>query len=73
MVPLVGSGKFVTMAIIAEDGQPLEESSVENQGWLVKTAITDKHVLQWMLVLSQIGIFYLLIHKFMFFSILLKH
>lgn len=56
MVPLVGSGKFVTMAVVAEDGQPLEESSVENQGWLVKTAITDKRVLQWMLVLSQIGI-----------------
>lgn len=56
MVPLVGSGKFVTMAVVAEDGQPLEESSVENQGWLVKTAITDKRVLQWMLFLSQIGI-----------------
>lgn len=55
MVPLVGSGKFVTMAIIAEDGQPLEESSVENQEWLVKTSVTDKRVLQWMLVLSQIG------------------
>ncbi|KAG2256517.1 hypothetical protein Bca52824_075811 [Brassica carinata] len=56
MVPLVGSGKFVTMAIVAEDGQPLEESSVENQEWLVKTAVTDKRVLQWMLVLSQIGL-----------------
>ncbi|XP_056848432.1 rab GTPase-activating protein 22 isoform X3 [Raphanus sativus] len=56
MVPLVGSGKFVTMAIIAEDGQPLEESSVENQEWLVKTSVTDKRVLQWMLVLSQIGL-----------------
>ncbi|XP_010438433.1 PREDICTED: TBC1 domain family member 15-like isoform X2 [Camelina sativa] len=56
MVPLIGSGKFVTMAVVAEDGQPLEESSVENQGWLVKTAITDKRLLQWMLVLSQIGL-----------------
>ncbi|CAB81443.1 putative protein [Arabidopsis thaliana] len=56
MVPLVGSGKFVTMAVVAEDGQPLEESSVDNQEWVVKTAITDKRVLQWMLVLSQIGI-----------------
>lgn len=55
MVPLVGSGKFVTMAVVAEDGQPLEESSVDNQEWLVKTAVTDKRVLQWMLVLSQIG------------------
>ncbi|XP_019086860.1 PREDICTED: TBC1 domain family member 15-like isoform X2 [Camelina sativa] len=56
MVPLIGSGKFVTMAVVAEDGQPLEESSVENQGWFVKTAITDKRLLQWMLVLSQIGL-----------------
>lgn len=55
MVPLVGSGKFVTMAIVAEDGQTLEESSADNQEWLVKTAVTDKRVLQWMLVLSQIG------------------
>ncbi|CAN7000044.1 unnamed protein product [Brassica rapa subsp. trilocularis] len=43
------------MAIVAEDGQPLEESSAENQESLVKTAVTDKRVLQWMLVLSQIG------------------
>lgn len=55
MVPLVGSGKFVAMAIVAEDGQPLEESSAEDQESLVKTAVTDKLVLQWMLVLSQIG------------------
>ena len=52
MVPLVGSGKFVAMAIVAEDSQPLEESSAENQESLVKTAVTDKRVLQWMLVLS---------------------
>ncbi|XP_013751545.2 TBC1 domain family member 17 [Brassica napus] len=37
------------MAIVAEDGQPLEESSAENQESLVKTAVTDKRVLQWML------------------------
>ncbi|KAH0849463.1 hypothetical protein HID58_096324 [Brassica napus] len=49
IVPLVGSGKFVAMAIVAEDGQPLEESSAENQESLVKTAVTDKRVLQWML------------------------
>lgn len=61
MVPLVGSGKFVTTTIVAEDGQPLEESSAENQEWLVKTAVTDKRVLQWMLVLSQIGMVVLFI------------
>ncbi|KAG2271206.1 hypothetical protein Bca52824_065761 [Brassica carinata] len=56
MVPLVGSGKFVAMAIVAEDSQPLEESSAENQESLVKTAVTDKRVLQWMLLgmLSQV-------------------
>ena len=71
MVPLVGSGKFVAMAIVAEDGQPLEESSAEDQESLVKTAVTDKLVLQWMLVLSQIGMVFLLIHKFMFLKICL--
>ena len=71
MVPLVGSGKFVAMAIVAEDGQPLEESSAEDQESLVKTAATDKLVLQWMLVLSQIGMVFLLIHKFMFLKICL--
>ena len=71
MVPLVGSGKFVAMAIVAEDGQPLEESSAEDQESLVKTAVTDKLVLQWMLVLSQIGMVVLLIHKFMFLKICL--
>ena len=55
MVPLVGSGKFVKMTIVSEDGQPLEESSADNQEWLVKDTVTDKRVLQWMLVLSQIG------------------
>ncbi|KAH0836922.1 hypothetical protein HID58_092449, partial [Brassica napus] len=49
IVPLVGTGKFVAMAIVAEYGQPLEESSAENQESLVKTAVTDKRVLQWML------------------------
>lgn len=59
------------MAIVAEYGQPLEESSAENQESLVKTAVTDKRVLQWMLVLSQIGMVVLLIHKFMFLKICL--
>ncbi|CAH8340726.1 unnamed protein product [Eruca vesicaria subsp. sativa] len=67
MVPLVGSGKFVTTVIVAEDGEPLKEYSVENQEWLVKTVVTDKHVLQWMLVLSQIGLDVIRTNRYMCF------
>ena len=56
MVPVVGSGKYITMAVVSENGQPIEDSSVENQGWIVKTAVTDDRTLQWMLSLHQIGI-----------------
>ncbi|CAN7090444.1 unnamed protein product [Brassica rapa subsp. narinosa] len=56
MVPVVGSGKYITMAVVSENGQPIEDSSVENQGWIVKTAVTDDRTLQWMLSLHQIGL-----------------
>ncbi|KAF3502366.1 hypothetical protein F2Q69_00040650 [Brassica cretica] len=55
MVPVVGSGKYITMAVVSENGQPIEDSSVENQGWIVKTAVTDDRTLQWMLSLHQIA------------------
>lgn len=55
MVPVIGSGKYVTMAVVQENGNPIDESSVENQGWIVKNVVTDERVLQWMLSLHQIG------------------
>lgn len=55
MVPVIGSGMYIKMAVVSENGTPIDESSVENQGWVVKNAITDERVLQWMLSLHQIG------------------
>ncbi|XP_019056877.1 PREDICTED: GTPase-activating protein GYP7-like isoform X2 [Tarenaya hassleriana] len=56
MVPVIGSGRLITLSVVSENGQPIEDSSSENQGWLVKTAISDQRVLQWMLSLHQIGL-----------------
>ncbi|CAN8271022.1 unnamed protein product [Cochlearia groenlandica] len=56
MVPVIGSGKYIKMAVVSENGEPIEESSVENQGWTVKNTVTDQRVLQWMLSLHQIGL-----------------
>lgn len=61
MVPTVGSGKFITAPVISNDGKPvkgasdngfpsdLTEEGQNNDGTL------DKKVIQWMLVLHQIG------------------
>lgn len=58
IVPIIGSGKFITAAIVTDDGQSLQDSNRDSQdlGWHVKTAISDKKVLQWMLGLHQIGL-----------------
>ncbi|XP_019058812.1 PREDICTED: GTPase-activating protein GYP7-like isoform X3 [Tarenaya hassleriana] len=56
MVPVIGSGRLVSLPVVAQNGQPIEDSSEENQGWLVKTAISDQRILQWMLSLHQIGL-----------------
>lgn len=57
IVPIIGSGKFITAAIVTDDGQSLQDSNRDPQdlGWHVNTAISDKKVLQWMLGLHQIG------------------
>ncbi|XP_021630025.1 rab GTPase-activating protein 22 isoform X2 [Manihot esculenta] len=57
LVPVIGSGKFVTTSIITEDGQPIIDPSTSNaQEWHVNNAVSDKKAIQWMLVLHQIGL-----------------
>ncbi|XVF81016.1 hypothetical protein PTKIN_Ptkin15bG0122500 [Pterospermum kingtungense] len=51
MVPIIGSGKFITTPIITDDGEPIEVD-----GSLVTSAFSDKKVTQWMLSLHQIGL-----------------
>ncbi|XP_057985021.1 uncharacterized protein LOC110663353 isoform X1 [Hevea brasiliensis] len=57
LVPVIGSGKFITTPIITDDGQSIMDSSTNNaQGGHVNNAVSDKKVIQWMLVLHQIGL-----------------
>ncbi|XP_060174901.1 rab GTPase-activating protein 22-like isoform X2 [Lycium barbarum] len=62
IVPLVGSGKFTTKAIVTDDGQPIElantTSNVQdtNDAMPVDNGVYDKKVVQWKLNLSQIGL-----------------
>ncbi|KAJ8899524.1 hypothetical protein K2173_018498 [Erythroxylum novogranatense] len=55
MVPIIGSGKFITTPIITDDGQPIIDPST-NTGGHVSSSISDKKVIQWMLSLHQIGL-----------------
>lgn len=59
MVPVIGSGKFITAAFITDDGRPIEESTNENtrdNGDMSTSSINlDKKVIQWKLLLHQIG------------------
>ncbi|XP_021888569.1 TBC1 domain family member 15-like isoform X2 [Carica papaya] len=60
LVPILGSGKFLMTPVIADDGQPIQDSGKDEdiQGvvWHVKTMVSDRKVLQWMLTLHQIGL-----------------
>ncbi|BFG42932.1 TBC1 domain family member 15 isoform X1 [Prunus yedoensis var. nudiflora] len=59
MVPVIGSGKFLTTPIITDDGQPIEESAngnISNNGGDANHATLDKKVIQWKLFLHQIGL-----------------
>uniref|UniRef100_A0A5B6ZZD0 Putative GTPase-activating protein gyp7-like isoform X1 n=1 Tax=Davidia involucrata TaxID=16924 RepID=A0A5B6ZZD0_DAVIN len=62
MVPIVGSGRFVTTPIISDDGQPIEDPSTNsdshnNVGAMSgNDAVSDKKVIQWKLSLHQIGL-----------------
>ncbi|XP_059660322.1 rab GTPase-activating protein 22-like isoform X2 [Cornus florida] len=62
MVPIVGSGKFVTTPIISDDGQPIRDpstdnDSIDNSGTMSSNdAVSDKKVIHWKLGLPQIGL-----------------
>lgn len=56
MVPMFGSGKFITTPIVTEDGEPVEGEEGNLNGPMPDVAgVTDKEVIQWKLSLSQIG------------------
>nr|XP_009757947.1 PREDICTED: TBC1 domain family member 15-like isoform X1 [Nicotiana sylvestris] len=62
IVPVIGSGKFTTNAIVTDDGQPTEHSNTSsdaqntNSALPVDNGVCDKKVIQWKLNLSQIGL-----------------
>ncbi|GMH20463.1 hypothetical protein Nepgr_022304 [Nepenthes gracilis] len=63
MVPIIGSGKFITTRIITDDGQPIEDSSTDAgthdnsaQERIVNNSAFDKKLIQWKLLLQQIGL-----------------
>ncbi|KAL9318601.1 hypothetical protein ACSQ67_015118 [Phaseolus vulgaris] len=49
MVPVIGSGKFVTTPLIDDEGRPIDPS-------LVAVHTSDKKVVQWLQLLHQIGL-----------------
>ncbi|KAB2056995.1 hypothetical protein ES319_A11G142100v1 [Gossypium barbadense] len=51
MVSVIGRGNFITTPIITDDGQPIEV-----EGCRVTSAVSDKKVAQWMLILHQFGL-----------------
>ncbi|KAH0664000.1 hypothetical protein KY290_029896 [Solanum tuberosum] len=62
LVPVIGSGKFTTNAIVTDDGQPIELANTTsngqdtNNGMPVDNGVYEKKVVQWKLNLSQIGL-----------------
>ncbi|XP_063943247.1 uncharacterized protein LOC108208450 isoform X1 [Daucus carota subsp. sativus] len=57
MVPIFGTGKFITTPIVNNDGEPVEGEAGNLNGSMPDTAgVTDKEVIQWKLSLSQIGL-----------------
>ncbi|CAK9140602.1 unnamed protein product [Ilex paraguariensis] len=62
MVPVIGSGKLITAAIVTDDGQPTEDLSANSDSQDSNIAIAnndtvlDKKVTQWKLILHQIGL-----------------
>ncbi|CAN4113702.1 unnamed protein product [Withania somnifera] len=62
IVPVTGSGKLTTNAIVTDDGQPIELANTidnaqnTNGAMPVDNGVYDKKVVQWKLNLSQIGL-----------------
>lgn len=63
MVPVIGSGKFVTSPIISDDGQPIEDATKgnmrDNEVMSTSSRDLEEKVIQWKLVLHQIGMYLL--------------
>lgn len=59
MVPIIGCGKLITTPVITDDGQPVEESTNDNErdnGAMSTSSLnSDKKVIQWKQSLHQIG------------------
>ncbi|XP_060970703.1 rab GTPase-activating protein 22-like isoform X1 [Cannabis sativa] len=60
MVPVIGSGKYITAAIITDDGRPMEDSTIDKMSdcevMSTSSINSDKKVIQWKLLLHQIGL-----------------
>ncbi|KAK3028130.1 hypothetical protein RJ639_038991, partial [Escallonia herrerae] len=62
MVPVIGSGKLILSPIVTDDGQAIQDSSINSDSQLCEGAmskndvVADKKVIQWKLVLHQIGL-----------------
>ncbi|KAA0026089.1 TBC1 domain family member 15-like [Cucumis melo var. makuwa] len=68
MVPIIGTGRFVTTAIVTEDGRPVEEErsrnlqEIDTVGTSSRSSLDannsalDKKVTEWKLTLHQIGL-----------------
>ncbi|KAM7253761.1 hypothetical protein ACFE04_031443 [Oxalis oulophora] len=60
LVPIIGSGKYITSPIVSDDGQSLEDSSssgkTKNKGNAKDKDDSDKKVIQWKILLPQIGL-----------------
>ncbi|XP_021722241.1 TBC1 domain family member 15-like isoform X2 [Chenopodium quinoa] len=57
MVPVIGSGKFLTTPIVTDDGQPIEGApGAQGDQQLNNDPAFEKKVIQWKQVLPQIGL-----------------
>ncbi|XP_020550472.1 TBC1 domain family member 15-like [Sesamum indicum] len=61
MEPTIGSGKFITTAIISDDGCPVQDASADantedNNGAMSNSGPSDEREIQWKLSLPQIGL-----------------
>uniref|UniRef100_A0A0A0K4N1 Rab-GAP TBC domain-containing protein n=1 Tax=Cucumis sativus TaxID=3659 RepID=A0A0A0K4N1_CUCSA len=68
MVPIIGTGRFITTAIVTEDGRPVEEErsrnlqEIDTVGTSSRSSLDannsalDKKVTEWKLTLHQIGL-----------------
>ena len=63
MVPTIGNGRIITAPIISNDGQPIQDPSTTSDDPTAAGFLKfddgmdlDKRVIQWKLILHQIGI-----------------